>query len=151
MSAMKALVYLGPAKKALAKITKTTICGTDLHILKGEVPSRQPGRILGHGGVGIIEKVGPAVTTFKPGDRVLISCISACGKCVYCRMLMYSHCTTGSWILDNSIDGTQAEKELLTEKRCYSVRPIDLVLVDFALEEPRHAALQAADFGSKLS
>ena len=121
---MKALVYQGPGKKALedrpkpditaptdaiVKITKTTICGTDLHILKGDVPTCQPGRILGHEGVGIIDKVGPAVTTFKPGDRVLISCISACGKCVYCRKLMYSHCTTGGWILGNSIDGTQAE------------------------------------------
>ena len=121
---MKALVYLGPAKKALeerpkpeiaaptdaiVKITKTTICGTDLHILKGDVPSCQPGRILGHEGVGIIDNVGPAVTAFKQGDRVLISCISACGKCVYCRKLMYSHCTTGGWILGNRIDGTQAE------------------------------------------
>jgi alcohol dehydrogenase len=124
MSLMKALVYLGQSKKALeerpkpeitaptdaiVKITKTTICGTDLHILKGDVPSCQPGRILGHEGVGIVEKVGPAVTTFTPGDRVLISCISACGKCIYCRKLMYSHCTTGGWILGNSIDGTQAE------------------------------------------
>ena len=123
-SVMKALVYLGPAKKALeerpkpeitaptdaiVKITKTTICGTDLHILKGDVPTCQPGRILGHEGVGIVDKVGAAVTAFKPGDRVLISCISACGKCVYCRKLMYSHCTTGGWILGNSIDGTQAE------------------------------------------
>jgi alcohol dehydrogenase len=122
--AMKALVYLGPGKKALehrpkpditaasdaiVKMVKTTICGTDLHILKGDVPSCQPGRILGHEGVGIIEKVGTAVTTFKPGDRVLISCISACGKCAYCRKLMYSHCTTGGWILGNTIDGTQAE------------------------------------------
>jgi len=121
---MKALVYLGPAKKALeerpkpeitastdaiVKIAKTTICGTDLHILKGDVPSCEPGRILGHEGVGIIDKAGPAVTMFKPGDRVLISCISACGKCVYCRKLMYSHCTTGGWILGNKIDGTQAE------------------------------------------
>jgi len=124
MSAMKALVYLGPAKKALeqrpkpdiaaptdaiVKITRTTICGTDLHILKGDVPTCQPGRILGHEGVGIIDKTGPAVTAFKPGDRVLISCISACGKCEYCRKLMYSHCTTGGWILGNKIDGTQAE------------------------------------------
>jgi alcohol dehydrogenase len=121
---MKALVYLGPGKKALedrpkskikaptdaiVKIAKTTICGTDLHILKGDVPSCQPGRILGHEGVGIIEKVGTAVTTFKPGDRVLISCISACGKCEYCRRGMYSHCTIGGWILGNEIDGTQAE------------------------------------------
>jgi alcohol dehydrogenase len=121
---MKALVYQGPGKKALedrpkpdiaaptdaiVKITKTTICGTDLHILKGDVPTCQPGRILGHEGIGIIEKVGAAVTTYKPGDRVLISCISACGKCVYCRKGMYSHCTTGGWILGNSIDGCQAE------------------------------------------
>jgi len=121
---MKAFVYLGPAKKAveerpkpditaptdaIVKITKTTICGTDLHILKGDVPTCQPGRILGHEGVGIIDKVGSAVTAFKAGDRVLISCISACGKCEYCRRLMYSHCTTGGWILGNTIDGTQAE------------------------------------------
>ena len=69
----------------------------------------QPGRILGHEGVGVVETVGPAVTMFKPGDRVLISCISACGKCAFCRKLMYSHCATGGWILGNSIDGTQAE------------------------------------------
>jgi alcohol dehydrogenase len=121
---MKALVYLGPGKKALeertrpeilaptdaiVKISKTTICGTDLHILKGDVPSCQPGRILGHEGVGVVDKVGVAVTAFKPGDRVLISCISSCGKCEYCRKLMYSHCTTGGWILGNTIDGTQAE------------------------------------------
>jgi threonine dehydrogenase-like Zn-dependent dehydrogenase len=73
------------------------------------VPTCQPGRILGHEGVGIVDKVGPAVTAFKPGDRVLISCVSACGKCVYCRKQMYSHCTTGGWILGNAIDGTQAE------------------------------------------
>src|ERR1700677_2899603 len=121
---MKAFVYWGPGKKALedrpkptitaptdaiVKIVKTTICGTDLHILKGDVPTCQPGRILGHEGVGIVDKVGPAVTAFKPGDRVLISCVSACGKCVYCRKQMYSHCTTGGWILGNRIDGTQAE------------------------------------------
>src|SRR5580692_5592444 len=101
---MKALVYQGPGNKALldcpkpqisapgdaiVRITKTTICGTDLHILKGDVPTCQPGRILGHEGVGIIDAIGPAVTSFKPGDRVLVSCISACGKCEYCRKLMY--------------------------------------------------------------
>jgi len=121
---MQALVYLGPTKKALqerpkpeitaptdviVKVTKTTICGTDLHILKGDVPSCEPGRILGHEGVGIVDQIGTAVTAFKTGDRVLISCISACGKCMYCRKLMYSHCTTGGWILGNKIDGTQAE------------------------------------------
>jgi alcohol dehydrogenase len=121
---MKALVYQGPGKKALeqrpkpeiaattdaiVKVSKTTICGTDLHILKGDVPTCRPGRILGHEGVGIIDQVGAGVTAFKPGDRVLISCISACGKCEYCRKQMFSHCTTGGWILGNSIDGTQAE------------------------------------------
>jgi alcohol dehydrogenase len=121
---MKALVYKGPGKivlenrpnpqittptDAIVTITKTTIYGTDLHILKGDVPSCQPGRILGHEGVGVINQVGAAVTTFKPGDRVLISCISACGKCAHCRKLMYSHCSTGGWILGNTIDGTQAE------------------------------------------
>lgn len=121
---MKALVYLGPGKMALqdhpkptvsaatdaiVKITKTTICGTDLHILKGDVATCQPGRVLGHEGVGVIDSVGAGVTTFKAGDRVLISCISACGRCDPCRKGMYSHCTTGGWILGNSIDGTQAE------------------------------------------
>src|SRR5262245_6953837 len=124
MKRMKALVYQGPGKKALeerpvpelkaptdavVKITKTTICGTDLHILKGDVPTCAPGRILGHEGVGMIEKTGPGVTMFHPGDHVLISCISACGKCEYCRRGMWSHCTTGGWILGNEIDGTQAE------------------------------------------
>ena len=124
VTTMKALVYLAVGKKslderpkpdvtaptdAIVKITKTTICGTDLHILKGDVQTCKPGRILGHEGVGIVDKVGSAVTVFKPGDRVLISCVSACGKCVYCRRLMYSHCTTGGWILGNKIDGTQAE------------------------------------------
>ena len=121
---MKALVYLGLGKKALEdrpkpeikdqtdaiiKISKTTICGTDLHILQGDVPTCKPGRILGHEGIGVVETVGSAVTMFKPGDLVLIACVSACGKCVYCRKLMYSHCTTGGWILGNTIDGTQAE------------------------------------------
>jgi len=121
---MKALVYGGPGLKsvenrpkpeiqqpgdAIVKVTKTTICGTDLHILKGDVATCSPGRILGHEGVGIIDSVGSGVTGFRPGDRVLISCISACGKCEYCRRGMYSHCTTGGWILGNLIDGTQAE------------------------------------------
>jgi len=121
---MKALVYQGTGKKAvedrpipeiaapgdaIVKIAKTTICGTDLHILKGDVSTCEPGRVLGHEGVGVVTKVGSAVTAFQPGDRVLISCISACGKCEYCRKGMYSHCTTGGWILGNRIDGTQAE------------------------------------------
>ena len=124
MARMKALVFRGPGQKALedhakpevaaptdavVRISKTTICGTDLHILKGDVPSCPPGRILGHEGIGVVDSIGNAVTAFKPGDRVLISCISACGKCLYCRKQMYSHCTTGGWILGNKIDGTQAE------------------------------------------
>ena len=121
---MKALVYTAPNKMlledrpkpvindptdAIVKVTRTTICGTDLHILKGDVPTCTPGRILGHEGVGIVDAVGSAVTTFKVGDAVLISCVSACGKCANCRRQMYSHCSTGGWILGNSIDGTQAE------------------------------------------
>lgn len=121
---MKALIFEGPGKKslqecdipnvqsptdAIVKVAKTTICGTDLHILKGDVPTCTPGRILGHEGVGVIEQAGAGVTQFKKGDHVLISCISSCGKCEYCRRGMYSHCTTGGWILGNTIDGTQAE------------------------------------------
>jgi len=121
---MKALVYLGPGQKAVeerpmpeivnpgdavVKVLKTTICGTDLHILKGDVATCAPGRVLGHEGVGVVEKVGAAVTAFKPGDHVLISCISACGICEYCRRGMFSHCETGGWILGNTVDGTQAE------------------------------------------
>jgi alcohol dehydrogenase len=121
---MKALVYNGPGKKswetcpnptiidatdAVVKVTKTTICGTDLHILKGDVPEVTPGRILGHEGVGIVEETGSAVSNFKKGDHVLISCISSCGKCEYCKKGMYSHCVNGGWILGHLIDGTQAE------------------------------------------
>lgn len=93
----------------MVRVVKTTICGTDLHILKGDVPSCAAGRILGHEGVGIVEKIGGGVTAFHPGDHVLISCISACGRREYCRRGMYSHCATGGWILGNEIDGTQAE------------------------------------------
>jgi alcohol dehydrogenase len=121
---MKALVYHAPGQKAweekarpgiekpgdaIVRITTTTICGTDLHILKGDVPSVVPGRILGHEGVGTVEETGPAVTGFRKGDKVLISCITSCGRCDYCRKAMYSHCRTGGWILGNTIDGTQAE------------------------------------------
>lgn len=88
---------------------KTTICGTDLHILKGDVPTCKPGRILGHEGIGIVETIGAGVTVLKPGDRVLISCITADGKCEYCRKGMYSHCIDGGWLLGHQIDGTQAE------------------------------------------
>lgn len=121
---MHALVYGGPGKRAwearpkpvvqdpgdaVIRITTSTICGTDLHILKGDVPTVAAGRILGHEGIGVIEDVGPLVSTFRKGDRVLISCISACGICDFCRKSMYSHCRTGGWVLGNTIDGTQAE------------------------------------------
>jgi len=121
---MKALIYKGPGQKALeerpkpalaapgdaiVRMVKTTICGTDLHILKGDVATCAPGRILGHEGTGVVESVGAAVAAFKPGDRVVVSCVSSCGKCAYCRRGMFSHCTTGGWILGNTIDGTQAE------------------------------------------
>src|SRR5690349_20168449 len=118
---MKVLVYHGPGKisweekpkpsildpsDALIKIYKTTICGTDLHILKGDVPEVTDGRIFGHEGIGTVEEVGSAVTGFKKGNHVLISCISGCGKCEYCKKGMYSHCKKGGWILGHLIDGT---------------------------------------------
>lgn len=121
---MKALVYRGPGQTsledrpqpvlrapgdAIVKMLKTTICGTDLHILKGDVATCAPGRVLGHEGVGVVRTVGSGVVRFRPGDHVLISCISSCGNCDYCRRGMYSHCYTGGWILGNEIDGTQAE------------------------------------------
>ena len=121
---MMALVYGGAGKRAwqsmprpvvrepgdaVVRITTSTICGTDLHIMKGDVPTVTPGRVLGHEGIGIIDSVGAQVSTFAVGDRVLISCISACGKCDSCRKAMYSHCHSGGWILGNTIDGTQAE------------------------------------------
>jgi len=121
---MKALVYGGPGRRAweekprpvlldatdaVVRITTTTICGTDLHILKGDVPTVTEGRILGHEGVGVVEDVGAAVSTFRKGDRVLISCITSCGACPPCRKAMYSHCRTGGWRLGHTIDGTQAE------------------------------------------
>lgn len=94
---------------AIVRILHTTICGTDLHILKGDVPEVTPGTVLGHEGVGVIESVGSAVRNFKPGDHVLISCITSCGSCANCRRQMYSHCADGGWILGHTIDGTQAE------------------------------------------
>ena len=121
---MKALVYQGRGVKALeerprpsliapddavVRITRTTICGTDLHILKGDVPTATEGRILGHEGIGVIEETGPGVTRFHAGDQVIVSCITSCGKCHYCRRGMCSHCEHGGWLLGNTIDGTQAD------------------------------------------
>ena len=121
---MHGLVYRGPGRRAweerprpvlreptdaIVRVTTSTICGTDLHILKGDVPSVTEGRILGHEGVGVVTDVGAGVTTFRAGDRVLISCITSCGRCDFCRKQMYSHCRHGGWILGNTIDGTQAD------------------------------------------
>lgn len=121
---MKALVYHGdhniafeekekPTIKkptdALIKILKTTICGTDLGIYKGKNLYMQNGITLGHEGVGIIEEVGSGVSQFKKGDKVIISCITSCGSCEYCKKQLYAHCEDGGWILGHMIDGTQAE------------------------------------------
>src|SRR5271155_5679146 len=122
---MKALVYHGPGSHAWEEVPRptildvtdavvrvdcTTICGTDLHILKGDVPEVTEGRILGHEAVGTVETIGSAVTTVVPGDRVLVSCISACGRCRFCREGRYGQCLGGGgWILGHLIDGTQAE------------------------------------------
>jgi len=121
---MQALVYHGAGKimleekskpviikptDAIVKITTTSICGTDLHILNGDVPAVKDGRILGHEGIGIIDEIGTNVLGFKKGDRVLISLITSCGSCSFCKKSMYSHCLNGGWILGNMIDGTQAE------------------------------------------
>lgn len=127
---MKALVYHGPGQKAweevpdptileptdvIVQVDTTTICGTDLHILKGDVPAVTPGRILGHEGVGTITEVGSAVGTLAVGDRVIISCVSSCGSCSYCHQQLPSHCLHAEgasgvgWIFGHLIDGTQAE------------------------------------------
>ncbi|HSU75140.1 MAG TPA: alcohol dehydrogenase catalytic domain-containing protein, partial [Terrabacter sp.] len=122
---MHAIVYHGPGEKAweevpkpdvrddtdaVVKVDTVTICGTDLHILKGDVAAVTDGRILGHEAVGTVEQVGPGVKNVEPGDRVLVSCITACGACRYCREGSYGQCIGGGgWILGHKIDGTQAE------------------------------------------
>ena len=122
---MRAIVYHGPGQKAweevpdpeiiddgdaIVRVDAATICGTDLHILKGDVPAVRKGRILGHEAVGTIWDVGEGIHTVAPGDRVLVSCISACGTCRFCREGRYGQCLgTGGWILGHKIDGTQAE------------------------------------------
>jgi len=127
---MKALVFHGPGSMAwedvpdarlveptdaVVQVDTTTICGTDLHILRGDVPAVTEGRILGHEGVGTVVSVGDGVTNHAPGDRVIISCVSSCGVCRYCRSQMPSHCLSPEgapgigWILGHLIDGTQAE------------------------------------------
>ncbi|MCU1576689.1 MAG: alcohol dehydrogenase [Microbacteriaceae bacterium] len=127
---MKALVYGGPGKKSwvevpepkivhatdvIVRVETTTICGTDLHILKGDVPAVEEGRVLGHEGVGTITEVGSSVDSLAVGDRVIISCIKSCGHCVNCKAGLYSHCLGDEgvsgigWIFGHLIDGTQAE------------------------------------------
>lgn len=127
---MKALVYKGPGQKSweevpdpkieqptdvVVKMAATTICGTDLHILKGDVPEVEPGRILGHEGIGVITEIGDGVSQLAVGDRVIISCVSSCGRCSYCRKGLYSHCLDPEglagigWIFGYMIDGAQAE------------------------------------------
>lgn len=122
---MKALVYHGPGEKewesksdptieqptdAIVEIDTTTICGTDLHILKGDVPTVTDGRTLGHEAVGTVVESGSGVEDIQQGDKVLVSCISACGRCKYCRRGLQSQCLSGGgWILGHLVDGTQAE------------------------------------------
>jgi alcohol dehydrogenase len=101
------------AGDAVVRITTTTICGTDLHILKGDLPAVTDGRILGHEGIGVVEEVGSGVTEFKVGDKVIVSCVTSCTKCEFCRKGMPSHCKKGGWILGNLINGTQAEYVLI--------------------------------------
>ncbi len=121
---MKALVYHGAGKHAwedkprpviqepedaIVRVTTSTICGTDLHILKGDLPAVTDGRILGHEAIGVIEQLGTGVTDFHVGDKVIVSCVTACLRCVFCKRGMYSHCRRGGWILGYTLDGTQAE------------------------------------------
>jgi alcohol dehydrogenase len=122
---MRALVYHGPGQKAweevpdpeitdeadaIIRVDATTICGTDLHILAGDVPEVRPGRILGHEAVGTVDEVGDGVHRLSPGDRVLVSCISGCGTCRFCREGRYGQCTEGGgWVLGHKINGTQAD------------------------------------------
>ena len=120
---MKALVYHGPGLRAwettpdpaileptdaIVRIDSSTICGTDLHILKGDVPEVEPGTVLGHEAVGTIVETGAAVTTLQEGDRVLVSCITSCGRCRFCREGHYGLCTGGGgWIFGHLIDGSR--------------------------------------------
>jgi alcohol dehydrogenase len=122
---MKALVYHGPGERgwdtvddpgiadpgdAIVRIDSSTICGTDLHILKGDVPAVRPGTVLGHEAVGIVEEVGRGVSTIAVGDRVLVSCITSCGRCRFCKEARYGQCLGGGgWIFGHLIDGLQAE------------------------------------------
>jgi alcohol dehydrogenase len=149
---MHALVYHGPGKPsweshrrpaihypgdAIVRITTSTICGSDLHILKGDVATVTEGRILGHEGIGVIEEIGTAVSAFREGDKVLISCVTACGVCDFCKKQMYSHCRKGGWILGNTIDGTQAE--------CVRIPYADNSLYPLPADAEEEAAVMLSD------
>src|SRR5690606_18305856 len=123
---MKALTYQGPGRRswhtvddpaikepgdAIVRVDCVTICGTDLHILKGDVPDVEPGRVLGHEAIGTVLEIGPGVGNLRAGERVIISCISSCGRCRFCREGRAGLCRNdGGWILGHLIDGTQAER-----------------------------------------
>jgi alcohol dehydrogenase len=138
---MKALVFHGPGRKAWEEVPKpvvkddtdaivrvdaTTICGSDLHILKGDVPEVTDGRVLGHEAVGTVDEIGAGVKTLKVGDRVLVSCITSCGSCRFCREGRYGQCLAGGgWVLGHTIDGTQAEfvRVPFADNSTYAVPP----------------------------
>ncbi|MFD5746336.1 alcohol dehydrogenase catalytic domain-containing protein [Streptomyces sp. NPDC127033] len=142
---MKALVFHGPgqsswdevpdpgvkdAADAIVRIDAVTICGTDLHILKGDVPDVEPGTVLGHEAVGEVVETGGEVRSVRPGDRVLVSCICACGRCRYCRESRYGQCLGGGgWVLGHLIDGTQAEYARVPFAD-FSVHPLQPALGD---------------------
>ncbi|MEW2582958.1 zinc-dependent alcohol dehydrogenase family protein [Streptomyces virginiae] len=150
---MKALVFHGPgqtswqdvpdpsikdAADAIVRVDAVTICGTDLHIIKGDVPEVEPGRVLGHEAVGTVVETGGDVRSVRPGDRVLISCISACGRCRFCREARYGQCRGGGgWVLGHLIDGTQAEY-VRVPFADLSVHPLPSAL-------PSHEAVLLAD------
>lgn len=114
--------FITESTDAIIRMVKTTICGTDLHIIKGDTPEVPSNTTLGHEGIGIVESVGSSVNNFKVGDKVIVSCISSCGKCYYCKKGIYAHCEKdGGWILGHLIDGTQAEyvKVLFADNSLY--------------------------------
>jgi alcohol dehydrogenase len=147
---MKALVYHGPGKKSLdeipipkiendtdavIKLSGTTICGSDLHILKGDVPDMKVGCVLGHEGIGYVYKAGSSVSKFKEGDKVLISCISSCGNCSYCKRDLQGHCLDGGIVLGYRINGTQAEYVRVphADHTLHDIKPYEGKIKDEAL------------------
>lgn len=148
---MKALVYTGPGTLKVLERRKPTvqrptdahvrlihisICGTDLHILKGNVPCAKPGLILGHEGVGIVDSIGSAGQGLQVGDRVLISCMTSCGACQYCQSGISARCRTGGWALANTVDGTQAEYVRIPYTICRFIRFLLLSIPAQPLHSP---------------